>query len=1412
MSNAIIALVQHPSGEWKESTFDFNDSGELMTIDGVDNFPSPNIFCTYDRATQTIYWLAIDKRQLYRLDYNKFITGVAKARQLGVLGAAGKYISIPQNLSKLGDFSETAYSNALRSCQESLRTPESLLNIDELNGVLIRPADDVVQEQLIANNQDDFILFKTQAFIKQCSEQYIKVVRDNLSALIAQNQNNYHGLKNELEVYLKNHFETFHYSFFSYTAIPTHPVTMLLVTIAERLGQINQKPAIEYLLPGVSIVSASNDFLDLGNISLSTILGTHILDKKGRCLFPVGLLLHHARLPDQENMSLMDVKGVMNPYYDPFSEAFSNNNEDNPAFISESDLARLYQHSQLTRNLSDVYTRYKIASNDESTLLGQLKQLISVLKTSDVEGTGAETDVDPRAYPALIAFMSYYRRLNPMSFYVTNAKPMLESLNAENQLGYALVRSGDDAGLYCINQYIGTLTQLCDADYRLRYPLDVCVLDTLNDTPEFRASLNQNHPTLLQVAGEPEGHYHIYGRNKEGVWAITSIEIQDRIRLPAENNRTNTLALGNVPDAIYKAIDVSGAHSDSQTLVDYLLAAYPNGTNDCSLEQLKTIETHTGHLDLDEFNNVPEDIRQHMSQLWNFIQNYGINFSATETTQTCVKEIREQLELAVSKHHLELNSIGWSRDEQHKNYNSCLNEFITARQLLSQSLETGLYEGADSLAPTPISLKAINKTLKIESEEDVVWFCSFPLESMNAFLSDADNHAISDYLKAQYSVDGKLAYLLLRIPARTYKLLLSVIDISFIDRDVLCALINFLDTEEKTTVLLDALQDQMHDIINSPDELGTLLDSLNKARYPLFLNAIRPYFLDFIQNTNQLSTIFEHLSSARREGLLNSLTDSLATIILNKNANLNLFVYGILSLNEFEFVFDFVQTNLCPKLESYDDLYHLILGFYWSGYDKNQKGILSAAEKRLGVVIQSYDELCGLTSSLNNDLRMFVLYAVKDHFCNIFDNKDKLRDALLLFEKDACKLILDGMKGSLSKLFQSYSDFHTIDIELASRGKDALLLEAMEEHIPSLITTSAELVRIKPILTERQYNELLFVIKERLPELIQNKNQLLEVCRILNDKQCQFLLSEMKTHFVTIVTDEVGLKEFRSFLNSKKYLLALNAIEECLPVISTQNTTQRKQEDLFSRVDQPNIQAYVKVDDMQHLLSTEHQNNQVIITPAQAGSYSIFSHPKVGDINNAVLKQQLQKYIKTREKEFSFHWDFLGVMVFLSYLLNEPFVRLKETQLAAANYALSAMDEPTNCLVKLVCLDKKPTKQQQMDYKNSYILVGKPAKSLYYIDYAGSMRKISVKDFQQLVGFFKENADKPLTYDEISTGMKEHICGKLPTDVQLKALKDGSLGDIMRDASQNILNGTVAVSGDDLTHIASTNQKNSSSF
>ena len=135
---------------------------------------------------------------------------------------------------------------------------------------LIRPADEPVQEQLIANNQDDLILFKTKAFIKQCSEQYINQVSGHLSTLITQNQDNYLGLKNGLEAYLKLHFAMFRNSFLFYTASPTHPVTTLLVTIAERLGRMNQKPALEYSLPDVSTESASKDFLDLNNISLST--------------------------------------------------------------------------------------------------------------------------------------------------------------------------------------------------------------------------------------------------------------------------------------------------------------------------------------------------------------------------------------------------------------------------------------------------------------------------------------------------------------------------------------------------------------------------------------------------------------------------------------------------------------------------------------------------------------------------------------------------------------------------------------------------------------------------------------------------------------------------------------------------------------------------------------------------------------------------------------------------------------------------------------------------------------------------------------------------------------------------------------------------------------------------------------
>ena len=83
MSKVIIALVQHPSGEWKESTFDVNDSGELMTIDNVDNFQNPSIFYAYDHEKKSIYWLAIDNKCLYRIDYNRQTKTAEKAILLG---------------------------------------------------------------------------------------------------------------------------------------------------------------------------------------------------------------------------------------------------------------------------------------------------------------------------------------------------------------------------------------------------------------------------------------------------------------------------------------------------------------------------------------------------------------------------------------------------------------------------------------------------------------------------------------------------------------------------------------------------------------------------------------------------------------------------------------------------------------------------------------------------------------------------------------------------------------------------------------------------------------------------------------------------------------------------------------------------------------------------------------------------------------------------------------------------------------------------------------------------------------------------------------------------------------------------------------------------------------------------------
>ncbi len=246
---------------------------------------------------------------------------------------------------------------------------------------------------------------------------YHRETVEQLRYIFNQNSANIELLSISLETYLQVNWEQIKGTTLCYTAKPDAEITTLLCEIAEFVVEVKNKDkpkedylgVINVLMPGVNTDSSSDDHPDLAPNeyneyqeigSILEVLKTHIISDKHNTLIPVSLL---EQLNEQPG-----IPQVANPYYD----ALNKNHTPDMVYLSELEFNRLTEHSPLTRVLYDAKTQYEAVANDDSNLLGHLRQLITQLQYNSVNGVGQETSAGAGAYVAIHNFMTYFDRLS----------------------------------------------------------------------------------------------------------------------------------------------------------------------------------------------------------------------------------------------------------------------------------------------------------------------------------------------------------------------------------------------------------------------------------------------------------------------------------------------------------------------------------------------------------------------------------------------------------------------------------------------------------------------------------------------------------------------------------------------------------------------------------------------------------------------------------------------------------------------------------------------------------------------------------------------------------------------------------------------------------------------------------------
>ena len=194
-------------------------------------------------------------------------------------------------------------------------------------------------------------------------------------------------------------------SLLSYTALPKHPLTKFLCYLSKYLAVYyndSEWPAIRFLMPTVCYESYDAKYPDLNEVDLHKVLETHVMShyrgpSSQDFLIPIALLTHH------ELIDFKEIKDIYNPYFDHQKHLESQ------ASFSESELSRLYKHSELTKNIGDTIDEY--FSSIFPSLLNKLQKLHTTLKDNSVIGSGKEDKAGELAYAEIVEFMTFWDKL-----------------------------------------------------------------------------------------------------------------------------------------------------------------------------------------------------------------------------------------------------------------------------------------------------------------------------------------------------------------------------------------------------------------------------------------------------------------------------------------------------------------------------------------------------------------------------------------------------------------------------------------------------------------------------------------------------------------------------------------------------------------------------------------------------------------------------------------------------------------------------------------------------------------------------------------------------------------------------------------------------------------------------------------
>jgi hypothetical protein len=860
----------------------------------------------------------------------------------------------------------------------------------------------------------------------------------------------------DLETFLNENWELVKHSPLTYTALPNHEITTLLIDVAKflvdkkkELSPTESFSVLTALMKGITVDSALDredaeghrlypDFD--GTEDISYLLKTHILDQSGAALLPIRLLTELDITTESE--------AIINPYYDYHQE------ETMEPYLRPGEKERLYTHSSLTKDIIDAKKNYELILNDKSNLLGHLRQLCTLLTFNSKYGVGTETNAGMGTYNAILAFNSYYQVLSGDEKARIPADLKLEiELLINLASNPAANRNATETIETCIATRRGALERTMRGNEEILSGIGLTADETraalLREAQELFAGAKQTLITALNTKT------YLGGQDVHGVTQalLRTLNIKFSISSQTDLETIKTLM----------PTEITALMAD-ETIKQQFLNKIGNIENlvifaiETSPDKLKALFQSIGPILVAQKINHPRDLLALLISL-----NH-------ERIEVIVEALQDNIAAMLSIHiiggMMTLHIIGG------------MMTFFDPEQC--EAFLSGMKKSLPTLIKT--------------ADDFTTLLSSFPHEQRtNGFLIIKDS--LLTIIKSGADIDSIFSQLLPEESAIVFPIIQPHLSLIIKTATDLNNALHYCTSEQRAAIITS-----LHDVIPSLIKTGTdfkiISEYLSPEQKDSLFTTVQEKISTLINTSEDLKGVSEFLSDEQRNILFTTVQEKISTLI-NTSEDLK-GVLEFLSDEQRNIVFMSVKDRISPMINNLGDLYNLMHSITREQFAE----ILPAIEDKLPTIINSGESLNSVLYRLPEVERTVVLTKMQDHLLPFRMTAQQLREMNELLTPEQRRILHYGLRDKFPTIINSLSDLR-FSLNNLNPEECVFIMTQLKLKIPQLIRNYDDLrYALDYLFTPETRTAVLSTLSANLPAIITSLRDLNYLVGFLNPDQC----------------------------------------------------------------------------------------------------------------------------------------------------------------------------------------------------------------------------------------------------------------------------------------------------------------------